>query len=446
MGRLFGTDGVRGVANVDLTPELAFRLGRAAAHVLAARAPTRFLLGRDTRVSGEMLEAALVAAICSAGGAVLRGGVLPTPAIAYLGKLHDAAGVVISASHNPIEDNGIKFFARDGFKLPDAVEDAIEAVLDREDLQRAVGAAVGRVEDLDEAAEIYTDYVASLATASLAGLRVVIDCAFGAACRIAAPLWRRLGATVITIHDSADGLRINVGCGSTNPEVLRQAVLEHGADVGFAHDGDADRVIAVDETGRIVDGDAIMGLCALHLSAQGKLAGNVVVATQMSNLGLEMALRRGGIRLERTGVGDRYVLERMRELGANLGGEQSGHIIFLDHVTTGDGAVTALQVVNVMVERGRRLSELASPIEQFPQVLRNISVPDRGGVSRDPVIRAAIVDAQRALGSRGRVLVRSSGTEPVVRVMVEAEDPQQAESLAGHLAAVIERALGTPRP
>ncbi len=369
-------------------------------------------------------------------------GILPTPAVAYLTRrLAASAGVVISASHNPIEDNGIKVFASDGYKLPDAVEDAIETVLDRHDLPRAVGREVGGAEVLSDAADIYVDHIASHAVGSLGGMRVVVDCAYGAACRVAPMLWERLGATVILINDEPDGARINVRCGSTNPEVIRQAVLEHGADVGFAHDGDADRVIAVDETGGIIDGDAIMGVCAMHLHTQGRLARRTVVATVMSNLGLEVALRRAGITLERTKVGDRYVLERMREFGATVGGEQSGHVIFLDHATTGDGALTAVQVVNVMLETGQRLSELAAPIERFPQVLLNVTVADRGTVTGHPAIEAAVADAERALGPRGRVLVRPSGTEPLVRVMVEAQDEGEAESLAGHLADLIAREL-----
>lgn len=440
---MFGTDGVRGVANVDLTPELAFNVGRAAAHVLNPQGGGRFLIGRDTRLSGEMLEAALVSAICSTGGHPVRAGVLPTPGVAHLARVQRAAaGVVISASHNPIEDNGIKFFAGDGFKLPDEVEDEIEAAMNRRDLRRPSGVDVGRVEEFPEGAEMYAEYVASLATMPLGGLRVVVDCAYGASARVAANLWKRLGATVIAINDALDGSRINVKCGSTNPEVIRQAVLEHGADVGFAHDGDADRVIAVDETGQIVDGDGIMGLCAIHLHSQDRLRGSRVIATVMSNYGLEVALQRAGIALERTKVGDRYVLERMRETSANLGGEQSGHIIFLDHVTTGDGAVTAVQVANVMMETGKRLSELAAPIERWPQVLRNVTVPDRDRFAREPAIQAAIADAERSLGGRGRILVRPSGTEPVVRVMVEAEDQQDAESIAGRLVGAIQRTIG----
>ncbi len=445
-GRLFGTDGIRGIANVDLTPELAFRVGRSAACLLGAGQRGRFLIGRDTRCSGEMLQAALTAAICSAGSDVGRVGILPTPAVAHLTRAQDyTAGIVISASHNPVEDNGIKFFARDGYKLPDAIEEQIEAWINREDLPRPVGGAVGQAEDVPEASEMYLDYVASLAAAPLGGLRVLVDCAYGAACSVAPALWRQLGATVIAINDQPDGSRINVACGSTHPEVLREAVLDHGADIGFAHDGDADRVIAVDETGRIVDGDAIMGVCAMHLHAHGQLAEGRIIATVMSNLGLEIALRRAGIALDRTVVGDRYVLERMRATGANLGGEQSGHVIFLDHTTTGDGLITAVQVVNVMLETEKRLSELAAPIGRYPQILRNVVVANREGFGRHVRIQEAIADAERTLGSRGRVLVRPSGTEPVVRVMVEAEDLTEAQALATHLAGVIEQTLGGTR-
>ncbi|HEY3249283.1 MAG TPA: phosphoglucosamine mutase [bacterium] len=440
--RLFGTDGVRGVANVDLTPEFILRLGRATARVLAPRGG-RFLIGRDTRLSGPMLEAALTAAWCASGASVLRAGVLPTPAVAYLTRHLDAtAGVAISASHNPIQDNGLKFFSGDGFKLTDADEEAVEAEFLRAPPAESSGREPAGVEDLADAVEQYVEYVTSLAVAPLAGLRVVVDCAYGAAWRAAPKLWRHLGATVIAINDEPDGSRINVACGSTHPEVVRRAVLDHAADVGFAHDGDADRVIAVDETGGIVDGDAIMGLCALHLHAQGHLAGGRVVATVMSNLGLELALRRADIELERTAVGDRYVLERMRELGANLGGEQSGHVIFLDHSTTGDGLITAVQVINVMLETGRRLSELAAVVERFPQVLRNVSVPDRTRLEREPIIKAAVDAASHRLGERGRVLVRPSGTEPLVRVMVEAHDAATADAVAAELVQVVQRTLG----
>lgn len=441
---LFGTDGVRGVANDDLTPELVFRLGRAAAHVLSEDG-ARFLLGRDTRLSGPMLEAALVAAICSTGGTAIRAGILPTPAVAYLARASAAVGVAISASHNPVEDNGVKFFGADGFKLPDGVEAAIEATLERGDLRRPTGVSVGRVEEMPDAADRYIAYVADLADAPAAGLRVVVDCAFGAAAAAAPALWERLGATVIALNAEPDGRRINVNCGSTCPEVVQAAVRAHGADIGFAHDGDADRVIAVDETGAVVDGDAIMGLCALHLHERGRLPGGVVVATVMSNLGLERALAARGIRLERTRVGDRYVLERMRALGATLGGEQSGHVVFLDHATTGDGLVTAVQVLNVMLRSGARLSELARPIGRYPQVLKNARVAARDGALDHPAVRRAVAAAERRLAERGRVLVRPSGTEPLVRVMVEAEDPVEAEAVAAELIEVITRALG-PSP
>lgn len=444
-GRLFGTDGVRGIANVDLTPEFAMRLGRAAAAVLGEDRRSRFLIGRDTRRSGPMLEAALTAAFCSAGGDVFLTGVLPTPAVAYLTHRQGAtAGVVISASHNPVEDNGIKFFAGDGFKLPDAVEDRIEANLDSAALVRSSPSRMGGTEVLPEAAEVYVEYLAALGAAPLAGLRIVVDCAWGAAYAVAPALWQKLGATLIAINDGADGDRINVNCGSTHPEILQRAVLEQGADVGFAHDGDADRVIAVDERGRIIDGDIIMAICAMHLHGHQRLSGSRVIATVMSNLGMELALRRKGITLDRTAVGDRYVLERMQSVGATLGGEQSGHIIFLDHATTGDGLLTAVQLTNVMLETDKRLSELAAPIECYPQVLQNVAVADRNGFAQQPKIQEAILDAERTLGDRGRILVRPSGTEPVVRVMVEAADRGEAQALANQLVRVIEQTLGAP--
>lgn len=441
MDRLFGTDGIRGVANADLTPEFAVRVGRAAARVLAPDGG-RFLIARDTRLSGPMLEAALTAALTASGVSVLRAGILPTPGAAYLTRQIGAtAGVVISASHNPIEDNGLKFFDASGFKLPDAAEVAMEAAMDEP--IPAAGAPPAGVDDIPDAVEQYVEYVGSLSTAPLAGLRVVVDCAYGAAWRAAPKLWRHLGATVIAINDEPDGSRINVACGSTHPDVVRQAVLEHAADVGFAHDGDADRVIAVDETGRVIDGDAMMAVCALSLAAQGRLAGRRVVATVMSNFGLEVALRRAGIALERTAVGDRYVLQRMRELDATLGGEQSGHLIFLDYGTTGDGLITAVQVVNVMMETGRPLSALASVVERFPQVLRNVRVVDRARFGQEPAIQAAVDAAARSLGDHGRVLVRPSGTEPLVRVMVEAADAGKADAVAAELADVVRRILGS---
>lgn len=442
MGRYFGTDGIRGVANLDLTPEMAFRVGRAAGAELA-RSGGPFFLGRDSRLSSPMLEAALAAGICSTGASVELGGLLPTPAVAYLTRLRGAAcGVVISGSHNPVEDNGIKFFAGDGFKLPDAREDAIEALLDRDDLPRPSGVGIGRIYAVPEGEERYLEHLVALAVGRLDGVRIVVDCAFGAAARVAPRLWEALGATVIAINDEPDGARINVHCGSTHLEPLRRAVLAHRADLGFAHDGDADRVLAVDEGGEVVDGDAIMGMCALDRHRRGVLDAGTVVATVMSNAGLEQTLSAAGIRLERTRVGDRYVLERMREIGATLGGEQSGHVVFLDHTTTGDGLVTAVEVTNVMARTGQPLSVLRGLTPRFPQVLHNVRVADRNGVMDAPEVARAVAEAEARLAAGGRILVRPSGTEPVVRVMVEAPAQEEAEAVAGRVAAVIAQRFG----
>jgi len=451
MGRLFGTDGIRGVANADLSTELVDRVGRAAVHVLAPDRRGRFAVGRDPRISGDLLEAALAAGICSAGADVLRLGVLPTPGVAYLTRrLGVHAGVVISASHNPVEDNGVKFFAPTGFKLPDAVEAQIEQALETASARpRPTGTDVGRITDVPDAAEQYLAYLGGLARrppASAPGdllrsWRIVVDCANGATSAIAPRLWERLGATVIPIHATPDGTNINAGCGSTHPEVIQEAVRVHRGDIGFAHDGDGDRVIASDHTGRLVDGDAIMGIVALDRAARGQLPGNLLVATVMTNLGLEVALRSAGIRLERARVGDRYVLERMLETGARLGGEQSGHVIFLDDATTGDGLVTALQLVNVMLASGRRLADLAAPFHRYPQVLVNIRVVTPERWEDDPEILAAVAQAERRLDGRGRVLVRASGTEPLVRVMTECDDAGVARAVADDLAALVGRRL-----
>jgi len=442
VGRYFGTDGIRGVANVDLTPELAFRVGRAAgAELRGAGGP--FFVGRDSRISGPMLEAALAAGLCSAGASVELGGLLPTPAVAYLARVRGAAvGVVISASHNPVEDNGIKFFGGDGYKLPDAHEEAIEALLDRDDLPRPSGTAIGTIRAVPEAEERYLEYLVGLALAPMRGLRVVVDCAYGAAARLAPRLWEALGSTVIPLHAEPDGSRINVRCGSTHLEPLRAAVLAEGADLGFAHDGDADRVLAVDEHGDEVDGDAIMGMCALDRYRRGVLPAHTVVATVMSNVGLERALEAVGIRMERTRVGDRYVLERMRQIGAALGGEQSGHIVFLDRATTGDGLVTAIEITNVMARTGKRLSELRAAIPRFPQVLCNVRVLDRNDIMDAPEVVRAVAAAQSRLAGRGRILVRPSGTEPLVRIMVEAEAQDEAEAIAAQVADAVRRRVG----
>lgn len=442
MGRLFGTDGIRGVANADLTPELAMRVGRAAGGVLGASGAP-FFIGRDTRISGPMLEAAIAAGLCSVGVSADLGGILPTPAIAFLTRQRAAAcGVVISASHNPVEDNGIKFFGPDGFKLPDAVEDAIEALIDQPLAARPTGAGVGAIRAAPEGEDRYLAYLTSLSAGGLVGVRIVVDCAYGAACRAAPRLWASLGATVIPLHDAPDGTRINVGCGSTHLEPLRRAVVAQRADLGFAHDGDADRVLAVDDRGEEVDGDALMGIVALDRHGRGALTGATVVATVMSNVGLEEALKAAGIRLERAKVGDRYVLERMRELGVTLGGEQSGHLIFLDRATTGDGLVTAIEVTNVMGRTGRRLSELRGAIPHYPQVLVNVRVRARDGVMEAAPVARAVAAAEARLASRGRILVRPSGTEPLMRVMVEAEHQSEAEGIAAEVAAVIARHYG----
>jgi phosphoglucosamine mutase len=444
VGRLFGTDGIRGVANADLSTELVDRVARAAVHVLAPQRRGRVAIGRDPRISGDLLEAQFAAGLCSAGADAVRLGVLPTPGVALLTRrLNVDAGVVISASHNPVEDNGIKFFAPTGFKLPDAVEDEIERLVEASaGLTRPSGTAVGRITDVSDATEQYLGYLTALARGPLGGWRIVVDCANGATSEVAPRLWRDLGATVIPIYAEPDGTNINAGCGSTHPEVVAAAVVREGADLGFAHDGDGDRVIAADRRGRVVDGDAIMGIAALHRDARRALPHRAIVATVMTNLGLEVALRGAGIRLERVRVGDRYVLERMLETGIALGGEQSGHIIFLDHATTGDGIVTAVQIANVILETGRGLDELAARFSRYPQVLLNVRVqaPDRW--VDDPEILGAVARAERHLGERGRVLVRASGTEPLVRVMTECEDAAQAETLARELADLVAGRLG----
>jgi phosphoglucosamine mutase len=440
MGRLFGTDGIRGVANAGLDPELAFRVGRAAGALLrrgAAAAPHVFI-GRDTRISGPMLEAALAAGLCSTGVSVDLGGVLPSPAVAHLTRLRGAvSGVVISASHNPVEDNGIKFFGGDGFKLPDEREDEIEVLLDRDDLPRPSGIDVGRIHIVGDGVDRYLEHLREMAAASLDGIRIVVDCAYGAACVVAPRLWESLGAATIVLHGEPDGTRINVDCGSTHLDPLRTAVRAHGADLGVAYDGDADRMLAVDERGDVVDGDAIMGICARDRHQRGALPGATVVATVMSNAGLERALGAVGIRLDRTKVGDRYVLERMLSTGATMGGEQSGHVIFLDRSTTGDGLVTGIELTNVMARSGRRLSELRAFVPRFPQVLRNVRVDDRDDATASPDVRRAVEAAEARLGGRGRILVRPSGTEPLVRVMVEAEAQDEAEAVAAAVATVI---------
>ena len=455
MGWLFGTDGVRGVANDGLTPELAFRLGRCAAAVLAGEDPSRrglpVILGRDTRRSGDLLEAALAAGVASAGFDVLKVGVIPTPGVAYLTRTMGAAfGAMISASHNPAEDNGIKFFSASGYKLPDETEARIEALLGEpgrmdfspaDGLPRPVGAGVGLILDGEEHVERYGRFLEQAAGVSLAGLRVVVDCAHGAAYRLAPQVLRRLGADVISIADAPDGMNINVGCGSTHAEVMREAVRRHGADVGLAHDGDADRVIMADADGNEVDGDAILAICGRHLAAQGRLRNGAVAATVYSNLGLKLALQEAGIEFVETAPGDRYVLETMLQRDLVLGGEQSGHVIFLEHNTTGDGILTALQVLKVMRETGKPLGALAAQMKRVPQILEKVKVKDKQAFAGNERIKEVIREAQAALGAAGRLLVRPSGTEPVIRIMGEGMDEAQVRAAVARIASVVEAEL-----
>lgn len=444
MGILFGTDGVRGVANRDLTPELAFKLGRAGAFCLARdQQRPKILIGKDTRISGDMLENALVAGICSVGADVVRLGVIPTPGVAYLTRYLGAqAGVVISASHNSMEDNGIKFFGSTGFKLPDALEEEIETIIiSEQELPNPVGADVGKVEDYPEANHVYGEYLKKSLGSDLTGLKIVVDTAHGAAFSIAPAVFKGLGADVITLFDSPNGTNINEGCGSTHPEKLMEKVKNQGADLGIAHDGDADRMLAVDEKGNLVDGDKIMVICALDLLRREKLKGNKIVVTVMSNLGLHLALKKAGIEVLETKVGDRYVLEKMLEEDAIIGGEQSGHIIFSEYNSTGDGIATALQLLKVLVETGKPLSELASQMVRLPQVLVNVRVKEKDDWDTNPAIKAAISQAERVLQEQGRVLVRTSGTEPLVRVMAEGPDEEQLKNLVEGMVKVVKAEL-----
>ncbi|RPF42878.1 phosphoglucosamine mutase [Thermodesulfitimonas autotrophica] len=440
MGLLFGTDGVRGVANRELSPDLAFKLGRAGAYVLARRAGKGIVVGRDTRLSGEMLEAAVVAGILSAGVNALLLGVLPTPAVAYLTRtLGAAGGVVISASHNPAPDNGIKFFGADGYKLPDPVEEEIEGLVlgDMAAVPSPVGAGIGRVVPVKDAADRYMAHVLTVGPRTLEGLRVAVDCAHGAAYEIAPRLLRVLGAEIIPVGVEPDGLNINSGCGATKPHVLQELVFATGADLGLAFDGDADRLIAVDEKGNIVDGDAIILAAARYLKAKEKLPGNTVVVTVMSNLGLHRTLASSGINVVVTKVGDRYVLEEMLRVGAALGGEQSGHVIFLDHNTTGDGIITALMLLKIMQESGKTLGALAAELRRYPQLLKNVRVRDKELVLKSPLLARAVREQEARLAGDGRILVRASGTEPVIRIMVEARDPDTTLRMVDELAAVV---------
>lgn len=442
MPRLFGTDGVRGVANRDLTPDLALALGRAAGLVLAPGGG-RVVVGRDTRLSGPMLHGALAAGLCSAGAHVLDAGILPTPGVAWLTREeHAAAGAVISASHNPVPDNGIKFFSAVGTKVSGDEEAAIEESLGAAPSELPTGEGVGGVEQVAAAADRYVEHLTRSIDGSLDGLRIVVDCAYGAAWKVGPEAFRRAGADVVSLHDSPDGARINVDSGSTSLDVLAKTVVAEGASFGVGFDGDADRALAVDETGAVVDGDRIIALAALSLKERGLLTGGVVVTTVMANLGLRRALQAAGIEVLTVAVGDRYVAEAMTESGAAVGGEQSGHVIFSEHATTGDGVLTGLKLAEIVAAAGRPLSSLAAVFEPYPQVLLNVRIADRGALEGAAGVWARVRAAEESLGDSGRVLLRASGTEPLVRVMVEAEDPATAERVARELAGVVEAELG----
>ena len=446
MGKYFGTDGVRGVANSELTPELAFKLGRFGGYVLTKdKERPKVLIGRDTRVSGHMLEGALVAGLLSIGAEVMRLGVISTPGVAYLTKATGAqAGVMISASHNPVADNGIKFFGPDGFKLSDEQELEIENLMDLEvdDLPRPVGADLGQVNDYFEGSQKYLQHLKQTADEDFSGIHVALDCAHGATSSLATYLFADLDADLSTMGASPNGLNINEGVGSTHPEALAEFLKEKGADVGLSFDGDGDRLIAIDENGEIVDGDQIMYICAKYMKEHGQLKQGTVVSTVMSNLGFYKAVEVQGIHSVPTAVGDRYVVEEMRKSGYNLGGEQSGHIIFLDYNTTGDGLLTGVQLVNIMKITQKPLSELASEMKKFPQKLVNIRVKDKYHVTDNEKVKSVIAEVESEMNGDGRILVRPSGTEPLVRVMAEASTEELCEAYVNRIADVVKEEMG----
>ena len=449
MARLFGTDGVRGEANVTLLPEMAYRLGRAATLYFGRESDEQplILIGRDTRISGEMFASALTAGICSAGGRAMLAGVIPTPAIAYLARRHKAkAGIVISASHNPFHDNGIKFFGGDGYKLPDAVEDELEAIvhqLEQDDnLARPSGDKIGHIEYRTDLLNQYIEFVLSTCKERFDGMSVVLDCANGAAYEVMPRVLRELGAKVKVIHALPNGVNINDHCGSTHLESLQRAVLENHADFGIAHDGDADRCLCVDEKGQIIDGDHILVMCAQDMIKKGTLPYNTVVTTVMANIGFHKAIKAAGGRAEVTQVGDRYVLENMLKNGYKIGGEQSGHIIFTDFSTTGDGPITALQVLSSLKRSGRKASDLTNLMTTYPQLLVNVKVATKDGWEENEAIKAAIAAGEQELGSDGRILVRPSGTEPLIRVMAEGPDQAQLDTICHRIADVVKKEQG----
>lgn len=448
MSRLFGTDGVRGVANDELTPLLAMQLGQAGAFVLTREnmhKPT-IMVGCDTRISGDMLANALMAGICSVGANAVYVGVIPTPAVAYLTRKYKVdAGVVISASHNPVEFNGIKFFDGNGYKLPDALEDEIEAIIksDMNGIKFPIGSNVGKIKYRTDSREEYINHSIQSVNVDLTGLKIVVDCAEGASYYTSVEALRELGGNIVAIHNMPDGTNINANCGSTHMQELQARVVFEKADIGLAFDGDADRLLAVDEMGNIVDGDQIMAIVGNHMKENGELVNDTIVATVMSNLGFFLMAEKNGIHMEQTKVGDRYVLERMKEIGASLGGEQSGHIIFLNENTTGDGLLSALHLLKVMVETGEKLSELASIMEVLPQALVNAKVPNhkKERYMEYPEIADAIQKLTDKFAGEGRVLIRPSGTEPLVRVMIEGKDQKMIEEEAKRLAELIQNIM-----
>lgn len=447
MRKYFGTDGVRGIANTELTCDLTYKLGRAGGYVLAqGKEKVKVIVGKDTRISGDMLEASLISGLMSVGCDVITVGVVPTPAVAYLIKKYDAdCGVVISASHNPVEYNGIKFFNEDGYKLDDEVELNIENYIDN--IEKVdyypVGEKVGKKIHMHDAQRDYIDYLKSIINVDFKGLKVVLDCANGAAYKVAPIVFDELGASVITINSEPNGNNINDKCGSTHPQKLQEAVLKHKADLGLAYDGDADRLIAVNEAGNIVDGDHIMILSAIYLKKKSKLAQDTLVVTVMSNIGLTIAAKEHGVKLSTTGVGDRYVLEEMKNSGYNLGGEQSGHMIFLDYNTTGDGVLSSLVLAQIVLEEQKKLSELAAVMTQYPQVLVNARIKNenKNRYMEYPQIKSEIERIESLLDGCGRVLIRPSGTEPLVRVMLEGKEEGQIKELATNLANLIQEKL-----
>ncbi|NMB08393.1 MAG: phosphoglucosamine mutase [Tissierellia bacterium] len=447
MGKLFGTDGIRGIANKDLTPELAFKVGRAGAFVLGKEKKGKILVGKDTRKSGDMLGAALTAGILSMGIDVIELGVVPTPAVAYLTRKYEAlAGIVISASHNPIEYNGIKFFNSDGFKLNDNIEEEIEKIIleDKELPLRPIKEDIGKVILGKEGYKDYMEYLKTTINTDLSGIKVAVDCGNGALYKIAPELLKEMGADTIVVNDNPNGVNINLNCGSTNPSIIQALVLETKADIGLSFDGDADRIIAVDEMGNIMDGDHILAICGTELYNQDKLNKNTIVGTVMTNMGLDLYLRENGMNIVKTKVGDRYVIEEMLDKGYNLGGEQSGHIIFLDYNTTGDGLLTALQLMGIMKETGKKMSQLNNLMRSLPQVLINARVKEelKKTYLEDEEIKKEVEKIEEYFHGEGRVVIRPSGTEPLIRVMIEGKDKNIIESKAKELAEFIEKKLG----